>query len=135
MWLENRDLDLERPRQEHMTTSDNFTTTLTSGPANATHTFSIDPMGSDITLESDHSAGDLFNHAVARGYDSNRNTSAKRLTGGSRGTGYHYEYQYIDSNGNHRRRFEHLVATKTNLTTNLATGVSRVDWVRSDETT
>ena len=149
IWLKNRDAN--RNRQTHMkqeadgglhtAANPSWTTTETSGSANATHTGTEDPMGVGTTLESIQNAADDLNQVQSRGI--NRpgalgqvdGSYPDRLTKGSRGNGYHYEYEYIDSSGNHRRRFEQLVATSTDLEEILEPNVVNVDWNQSDSTT
>lgn len=119
IWLFNKDID--QNRQAHMeaadlghtTINEAWTTTETSGPNGIP-----DPNGIGIPIETDHDANDRLNHCVGRGgavrADSDDNGQyPNRLTGGSRGNGFHYEYEYIDSSGNHRRRHECLVATSS----------------------
>lgn len=127
-WLENRDQG--RDRQTEMTIGDNFTTTPTSGPdADGDGVGDEDPIGTGKILEQDTDAYDRLNQTVTRGV-TGLNTR-NRLTDGSRGSGFHYEYEYIDCNGNHRRRFECIVATSTNLASSIGAGISSVDWTQS----
>jgi hypothetical protein len=98
-------------------------------------------MGLDITVESNHNAADDLSQVQSRGINRSGalgqvdGSYPDRLTKGSRGNGYHYEYEYIDSSGNHRRRFEQLVATHTDLEDVLQPNVVHVDWNQSDSTT
>ena len=118
-WLVNVDESHDNDRQGAFgDSSANFTTTATSGANDG-----VDEMGAGESLETDRSAADYLNQTVVRGFDTgSRNGSpAQRLTGGSRGQGFHYEYEYIDTNGNHRRRHECIVATSTNIQSTYST--------------
>jgi hypothetical protein len=144
-WLNNR------AYPERQTLDDaNFLTTDQSGPANSTFTYSIDPHGIGQTLEQDKDALDELNQVQGRGSSGNsgeiddplngphagRGTGKKvhrRLRDGARGSGYHYEFEYIDSSGHHRRRFVHLVATSSDLTGKISGATSSVDWDRTYE--
>jgi hypothetical protein len=47
----------------------------------------------------------------------------------ARENGWHYEYRYIDSNGNSRVRDVHLVATSTNIATSIGLEIVGVDFL------
>ena len=120
-----------------------FVPTITSGPANDTHTSTVDPMFGQTLETSGSSSADDLNQCLGRGLssrtgpidDSLRGSGQethKRLVDGGRGSGYHYEYQYIDTNGNHRRRFVHLVATSANtdLEGKISAATTSAEWGR-----
>lgn len=107
----------------------NFETTATSGPNG---TSDPDGGGPGHELETDTSAADHLIHCVARGAAGRKGSD--RLDKGSRGRGFHYEYEYIDSNGRHRRRHECLVATRTNVETayGLDPDITNASWSPGD---